>query len=155
MPSILTLPLFLALCLGLGFAGALVTRPALDDWYRTLRKPSWNPPNQVFGPVWTLLYCLMAVAAWRVWCRQGDDHFPMTIFGIQLGLNFVWSGLFFGLRRPWLAFTEVVMLWLAIVWTMITFHAVDPLATTLLWPYLLWVSFASTLNFAIATMNPR
>jgi benzodiazapine receptor len=155
MTNLLTLPLFVALCLGVGFAGARVNRSALIDWYPSLRKPSWNPPNWVFAPVWTTLYLMMAVAAWRVWCRQNGDSWPMTVFALQLGLNFGWSYLFFGWHRPWLALAEIVALWAAIVATMMAFHPVDPVATALLWPYLLWVTFAAALNYAIARLNSR
>ena len=126
------------------------------DWYATLRKPAWNPPGWIFGPVWTLLYILMGVAAWRVWRRGG---FPaqrpaLVPYLVQLALNAAWTPLFFGLHRPGLAFAEIILLWLAILWTMAAFARVDRVAAGLLAPYLAWVSFASVLNATLWRLNP-
>lgn len=136
--------------------GSLLTTPNLPDWYAGLNKPAWNPPNAVFGPVWTLLFALMALAAWLVW-RERHTHsvrVPLGWYALQLVLNVAWSGLFFALRRPDLAFLEILFLWAAILATLVAFLRVRKLAAALLVPYLLWVSFAAALNFALWRLNP-
>ena len=142
---------FLA-CFATAGAGALFTNQGLIEWYPGLRKPSWNPPNQVFGPVWTFLYASMAVAAWRVW-RKGSNLGGLRLFAAQLLLNFAWSALFFGLRLPGAALVEIVLLWCAIAATILSFRKVDGLAALLLVPYLAWVTFAAALNGAIWRLN--
>lgn len=124
-------------------------------WYDTLAKPAWNPPPWVFAPVWTILYALMAVAAWRVWRRGGwhAAHLPLALYLFQLALNALWSYLFFGRHRPDLAFADVVALWLAIVAVLLTFRRSDRLAAWLLVPYLAWTTFASALNLAVWRLN--
>ena len=125
------------------------------EWYATLKKPSWNPPGWVFGPVWTLLYTLMAVAAWLVW-RQGGlraQRRPLSLFLAQLLFNALWTPLFFGLHQPGLAFADIVLLWLALLGTVITFWKVRALAGALLLPYLAWVTFAAVLNFTLWQLN--
>ncbi len=151
----LMLVLFVALCLGAGGLGAFGSRESLLTWYPTLRKPSWNPPNWVFGPVWTTPYLAMAVAAWLVWRRRGraEVAVPLGLFFVQLLLNAIWSPLFFGMHRPGLAFADIVVLWIAIVATVLAFRRVSAGATTLLLPYLGWVSFAAVLNLAIWRLN--
>jgi tryptophan-rich sensory protein len=125
------------------------------EWYASLNKPSWNPPGWLFGPVWTALYTMMAIAAWRVWKRGGfaKQGRALTLFLIQLALNTAWTPLFFGLHQPGLAFAEIVLLWLAIAATLVAFHAVSRTAAWLLAPYLAWVSFAAALNFALWRLN--
>lgn len=125
------------------------------EWYASLKKPSWNPPGWVFGPVWTALYTMMGVAAWLVWRRGGfaAQRRPLTLFLVQLALNAAWTPLFFGLRQPGLAFSEIVLLWLAIAATLIAFRPVSSAASWLLAPYLAWVSFAAALNFALWRLN--
>jgi translocator protein len=125
------------------------------DWYARLQKPAWNPPNWIFGPVWTALYTMMAVAAWFVWKRGGfaAQLIALSLFLLQLLINALWSPLFFGLRNPALAFVDIVMLWLALLATVVAFWRVRPLAGALLVPYLTWVTFASALNFAIWRLN--
>ncbi len=125
------------------------------DWYASLKKPTWNPPGWVFGPVWTALYAMMGVAAWLVWKRGGFavQRRPLALFLIQLALNAAWTPLFFGLHRPGLAFAEIVLLWLAIAATIRAFRHVSRPAAWLLAPYLVWVSFASVLNFTLWRMN--
>ncbi|MBM4069716.1 MAG: tryptophan-rich sensory protein [Planctomycetes bacterium] len=151
----LTLGVFLVICLGTAGLGAVLTNLSVGEWYANLPKPSWNPPNWVFGPVWTVLYCGMAVAAWLVWSRQGRDRkVAMLLFGLQLCLNAVWSALFFGLRSPGLALADIILLWLAILATILAFRRVSAMAAALLIPYLAWVSFAVALNAAIWRMNP-
>ena len=125
------------------------------EWYATLKKPSWNPPDWIFGPVWSALYTMMAVAAWLVWKRGGfaAQRRPLTLFLVQLALNALWTPLFFGLHRPGLAFVEIVMLWLAIAATLAAFRPVSRPAAWLLVPYLAWVSFAAVLNFTLWRLN--
>lgn len=149
------LALSIAVCFAVAAIGSALTTPSLGGWYAALNKPSWNPPSWVFGPVWSLLYLTMAVAAWMVWRGRGfsASAIPLALFALQLGLNCVWSGLFFALGRPWLAFADIVLLWCAILATMISFARLSLPASLLLAPYLVWVSFAAALNFTIAKMN--
>lgn len=125
-------------------------------WFRELNKPSWNPPSAVFGPVWTLLYTMMAVAAFLVWRKAGFQAaaLPLTLFLVQLALNGTWSWLFFGLQRPALALVDIVVLWVAIAGTAWAFRSHSPIASAMLLPYLAWVSFATALNAAIVRLNP-
>lgn len=153
LQSAFALACWLALCFSAGSLGA-VFMPG--EWYATLKKPSWNPPGWIFGPVWTALYTMMAVAAWLVW-RQGGwakQRKPLLIFLGQLALNALWTPLFFGLHQPGLAFAEIVLLWLAIGTTLTAFRPVSRVAAWLLAPYLAWVSFAAALNFALWRLNP-
>ena len=124
-------------------------------WYATLKKPSWNPPNWIFGPVWTALYTTMAIAAWLVWKRGGfaGQRVALSLFLAQLLFNALWSPLFFGLRHPALAFADIVLLWLALLSTVAAFWSARPIAGALLLPYLAWVTFASALNFALWRLN--
>jgi benzodiazapine receptor len=125
------------------------------EWYASLKKPSWNPPGWVFGPVWTALYAIMAVAAWLVWERGGfvAQRRPLALFLAQLFLNAAWTPLFFGLHRPGIALVEIVLLWLAIAATLAAFHPVSRVAAWLLAPYFVWVSFATMLNLALWRLN--
>lgn len=144
---------WLLLCLGAASMGALFMP---GDWYAALEKPSWNPPGWVFGPVWSTLYAMMAVAAWLVW-RQGGfarQRRPLGVFLAQLALNALWTPLFFGLQRPGLAFAEIIALWLAIAWAIAAFWRVHRVAAWLLAPYLAWVSFAAVLNGTLWRLNP-
>jgi translocator protein len=143
---------WLALCFGAASLGAIFTP---GEWYATLRKPSWNPPGWLFGPVWTVLYTLMAVAAWLVWRRGGfaAQRRPLARFLAQLAFNAAWTPLFFGLHWPGAAFAEIVLLWLAIAATLWAFRPVSRVAAWLLAPYLVWVGFAATLNFALWRLN--
>jgi tryptophan-rich sensory protein len=121
-------------------------------WYAALNKPSWNPPSWLFGPVWTVLYILMAVAAWIVWKRGGGRR-VMALYGVQLVLNAAWSPIFFGLKMPGLAFAEILLLLAAILFTTRVFARYSTTAAYMLVPYILWVSFASFLNFTLWRMN--
>jgi benzodiazapine receptor len=125
------------------------------EWYAALNKPSWNPPSWVFGPVWSTLYVMMAVSAWRVWCRGGFARQlrPLTVFLVQLALNALWSPLFFGLKQPGVAFAGIIALWLAIACTIAVFWREHRTAAWLLVPYLAWVSFASVLNGVLWRLN--
>ena len=126
------------------------------EWYAGLVKPTLTPPAWIFGPVWTLLYVMMAAAAWLVWRRYGwaNAIVPLGLFLGQLALNALWSYLFFGLQRPGLALLDIVALWLAILVTFMAFWRSQPPAGLLLLPYLLWVSFATYLNFQFWRLNP-
>jgi tryptophan-rich sensory protein len=147
----------LAAWLTLSFAAAAIGGFFLPgEWYATLKKPPWNPPNWIFGPVWTALYIMMAVAAWLVW-RRGEfavQRLALGLFLLQLLLNALWSPLFFGLRAPALALVDIGFLWLALLGTMIACWKVRPLAGALLAPYLAWVTFASALNWTLWRLNP-
>lgn len=153
--SIVALAVFLALSFAASAIGGLFTFPAIPGWYQGLEKPSWTPPDALFGPVWTALYILMAVAAWLVWKRGGwtAQRGPLTLWGVQLVLNSLWSILFFGMRNPALGLMGIVILWLAILATLIAFWKVSRLAGGLLIPYLAWVSYASALNYSIFRLN--
>jgi translocator protein len=151
------LALSIGLCFVVAFAGGTFTpKPGSEWYYHVLQKPSWNPPPWLFPPAWTLLFLLMGIALYLV-VMQGVENKPvksaLVAFGLQLLLNFGWSALFFGLHSPLFGLLEIVLLWLAIVLTIVKFKAVSPLAASLLVPYLLWVSFASFLNFTIWQMN--
>jgi benzodiazapine receptor len=144
---------FILLCLMTGMIGGLATAPSIESWYRTIAKPVWTPPDWVFGPVWTVLYIMIGVAAWLVWKTRDRVAPAMVLFGVQLALNLAWSLLFFGARSPGLALIEVVFLWTSVLLTMLAFFGRQSTAGWLFVPYLAWVSFAAILNFAIWTMN--
>lgn len=143
------------ICFTAAAIGGLVTEPQIPEWYQGLAKPDWNPPDWVFGPVWSILYLSMAVAAWLVWREAGFKNagLPFALFATQLVLNSLWSVIFFGLQSPGAAAVEIVLLWLAILATMLSFWRVSKWAGALFVPYLAWVSFAVVLNFSIWQMN--
>lgn len=146
----------IALCFAVAGLGSLFTTPAIaGGWYAALQRPAWSPPNWVFGPVWTLLYLSMAVAAWLVWRERGFSGaaWPLAFFAAQLLLNAAWSPLFFGAKQLGWAFVEIVFMWAAILATLVSFWRVSAWAGGLLVPYQLWVTFAAALNFAIWRMN--
>lgn len=153
--SVLALLACLAAPLLAGAVGGLATGTSVSSWYPALAKPHWNPPSWVFGPVWTALYILMGVAAWRIWLRRSQPFArqALVVFALQLILNALWSVLFFGLRSPGLAMAELVLLWLAIASALGAFWRLERLAGALLIPYLTWVTFAGFLNHAIWTLN--
>jgi translocator protein len=146
---------WIATCFAAAAIGALMTTPALGDWYVKLNKPAWTPPNGVFGPVWTLLYAGMGIAAWMVWLQRTSCNVTpaLSIFAIQLILNVAWSGLFFGLHSPGAGLLAIVALWCAIAATILSFRHAVTIAGWILVPYLAWVSFAMALNFEIWRMN--
>jgi tryptophan-rich sensory protein len=135
--------------------GSLATSSSVGGWYQTLEKPTFTPPDWVFGPVWTALYLMMAIAAWLVWRKHGFAAAagPLGLFLAQLALNTLWSFLFFAMRSPWLAACEILLLWPAIVATIAAFQRRSSLAAILLVPYLAWVTYAAALNVSIARMN--
>lgn len=149
------LVVFIAVCLGAGGLGAIATTPEIQGWYKSIDKPTWNPPDYVFGPVWTTLYVMMGIAAWLVWKPSGfkSAAMPLTLFAVQLVLNIAWSWIFFGMHEPGWAFAEIVLLWLAIAATTAAFSRSSKIAGWMFVPYLAWVSFASLLNFAIWRLN--
>ncbi|MFH1712887.1 MAG: TspO/MBR family protein [Candidatus Jacksonbacteria bacterium] len=139
-----------------GIVGSIFTAPSIPAWYETLAKPALNPPAWIFGPVWTTLYALMGVAAFLVWhhgFERKKVRTALAIFGGQLVLNTLWSIIFFGLHGPGAAFIEIIVLWLAILWTIFAFYKISRPAAYLLLPYLLWISFASYLNYSIWMLN--
>ena len=140
--------------IGISFVPAAVGAPfTASEWYRRLSKPRWAPPAAVFGPVWTLLYVLMGIAAWRVSAEGEQGRGALRLFGLQLLLNGAWTPIFFGLRQPGVAFAEIVATWAAIVATLIAFARTRPVAGLLLVPYLAWVTFATALNWSIWRRN--
>jgi translocator protein len=147
--------LFLLGCFSVAGLGSLATTPEIPTWYATLRKPAWNPPNWLFGPVWTALYAAMAIAAWIVWKRTGwgGSNDALWLFVIQLALNLAWSFIFFRFHSPRWAFVEIVALWIAIAATLAKFAGISRASAMLLAPYLAWVTYAAALNFAIWRMN--
>ena len=138
-----------------GFVGSIFTSSSVNTWYTTVTKPSFNPPSWIFGPVWTTLYTLMGIASYIVWKqRQLVNTTPaLTIYGIQLGLNALWSILFFGLQNPGLAFAEIIILLIFIIINTIMFWKINKWAGILMIPYILWVAFASFLNYNIWQLN--
>jgi translocator protein len=136
--------------------GGIATSNA-GSFYEQLARPSWAPPASVFGPVWSVLYLLMGIAAWLVWRERGfaGARAALSLFVWQLAANALWSWLFFGWHRGALAFADILLLWVLIIVTLIAFWRVRALAGALLVPYLLWVSFASALNYAVWQLNPQ
>ena len=153
--QIIGLALWCGLCLAVGFTGSIATNSSLADWYPGLTKPSWTPPSWLFAPVWTALYIMMGVAAWRVWKPGGfaAAKIPLGLFLMQLCLNAAWSWLFFGLRNPLAGLIDIALLWIAIAATAVSFKSVSVGAAWLMLPYFLWVSYASALNFALFRLN--
>ena len=145
---------WLVLCFAAAGIGGMVTAPAIPGWYAQLAKPAWNPPAAVFGPVWSVLYALMAVAAWLVWRQaRSANRGALGLFLVQLALNLAWSLIFFGLHSPALALVDICLLWAAILLTLLAFHRASRWGAALLAPYLAWVSFALVLNLAVWRLN--
>lgn len=146
----------IGICLAAGVIGSIFTSPAIPVWYATLQKPFFTPPSWVFGPAWTTLYILMGLALFLVWdkgIQYKGVKLAMGVFGVQLVLNSLWSILFFGMQNPFYALVEVIILWFAILATIIVFYGIDRRSSLLLVPYILWVSFASLLNYYIWILN--
>lgn len=145
------------ICQFAGVIGSIFTASSLEGWYFLLEKPTFNPPSWVFFPAWTILYTLMGISLYLVW-EHGLQHKEVKtgifLFGLQLGLNTLWSLLFFGLKSPYYAFLEILVLWVAILLTIIQFWKISKSASFLLIPYILWVSFAALLNYQIWVLNP-
>jgi tryptophan-rich sensory protein len=152
----LKMTLVVFICLTVGYLSGIVTRESITTWYPTLVKPFFNPPNWIFAPVWTLLYIMMGIAAGLVWTSEFEQKTvkkALGFFAIQLGLNALWSYLFFGLHNPLLALIEIVLLWLMIFETYNQFKKIDKVSGFLMIPYLAWVSFATILNASIWWLN--
>jgi len=158
-PHWLALLLFIGSALVVGAIGAVFSpglSTAHDHWYAMLAKPGWSPPNNWFGPVWTVLYVLMGLSAWLIWSERyhRGRRAALAAYSIQLLLNALWAPLFFGAQSIGAGLFVIVALWMAVVWTVREFAAVRLLAASLLARYLLWVTFASALNLAIWKLNP-
>lgn len=155
----LSIGVAIGLPLAVGMLGAIATASSVSSWYRRLRKPSFNPPDQIFGPVWTILYILMGAASWLVWRRGREagtgrqSQRALQLYGVQLGLNLLWSVVFFGLRRIEAGVGVIALLWGAILATLARFYRLDPVAGWLLVPYQLWTTFAGVLNVSIWRLN--
>ena len=146
----------LAITLLVGAVAAWFTTAGVNGWYAVANKPSFNPPNWVFAPVWSALYIMMGVALWLVWkndAAKAGKRTALIFFAIQLLLNFAWSFIFFYAHQPGWAFAEILLMWVSIMLTIIWFGKVSPAAAWLLVPYIWWVSFASLLNFYIWKLN--
>jgi len=143
-------------CLLIGFLSGFATQSSVNDWYPALNKPGFNPPNEIFAPVWTVLYVLMGVAAGMVWSKGFHHIWVKTAlyhFGLQLLFNALWSIVFFGLKNPLLAFFVILTLMTLVLLTIKWFKVVSKVAAYLLIPYLLWICFATILNYKIWELN--
>lgn len=146
---------FIILCLAVSGIGGAITATSVDTWYQALEKPPFNPPDWVFTPVWTALYILIGISAWRVWRLRSFEATgkAVAVFAVQLGLNLAWSFLFFGLQRIDLALIEIVILLCAIITNTIIFWRIDRLAGLLFVPYAAWVTYATVLNASLWLLN--
>ncbi len=156
MNKILLFIISIVICQFAGFIGSVFTVNSISTWYTTLVKPGFNPPNWLFGPVWTLLYLLMGISLYFVWQKgTADPHIKIALlmFAAQLVLNILWSILFFGMRSPMLGLIEIALLWVFILLTITNFYHISKPASYLLIPYILWVSFAAVLNLSIFLLN--
>ena len=144
------------ICEGVGFLGTIFTIPSITTWYSYLNKPSFNPPNWIFGPVWTILYFLMGVSVFLVLQKKLKKqlNFLVLLFTVQLFLNFLWSIIFFGMHLPFPALLEIALLWISIALLIVDFWKFSKPGAILLIPYLCWVSFASILNLFVVLLNP-
>jgi benzodiazapine receptor len=152
----LRLVIAILICLLAGSIGSIFTSKSISTWYTTIKKPSFNPPNWVFAPVWTTLFILMGISLYLVWNKGLQVEGVKTaiiIFGAQFLFNILWSLLFFGLQSPLYAFIDIIALWIMILLTIIYFYRISPVSSYLLFPYILWVSFAAILNFMIVVLN--
>lgn len=152
----LTPIIFILLSLSAGWVGSIFTSPAIPTWYASLNKPAFNPPGWLFAPVWTILFILMGIASYLIWLKWNESTLAkaaLVLFFVHLIFNVLWSILFFGLQNPGWALVEIAVLWVLILALIIIFYRLDQRAAWLLIPYILWVSFASVLNFAIWRLN--
>ena len=151
----IALMIFVGLCLAVEVVSGLATRQSVSTWYAALNKPAWTPPGWLFAPVWTVLYISMGVAAWLVWQKRATSAVTpaLVLFFVQLVLNGLWSLFFFGQRQIGLGLVDIGLLWLVLAATLVLFWMVRPLAGGLLIPYLMWVSFATALNYSIWRLN--
>jgi benzodiazapine receptor len=155
--DVLKLVVSLVACQCAGLVGSIFTTPAIPTWYATLEKPFFTPPNWLFAPAWVTLYVLMAVAAFLVWRKGLSEEGvkpALVIFLVQLVINAFWSVAFFGLKSPVAGVVVIVVLWIAILFTILKFFRLSAAAGSLLLPYILWVSFAAALNISLWILNP-
>ena len=142
------------ICVGLGAASGFSTADSISGWYQTIQKPSWNPPNWLFAPVWTLLYTLMGISLALIWhSRHVLKKTALFLFVVQFVLNLLWSYIFFGRHEMQLALLEIMLMWIMIFLTIIYFYRINKSAAWLMIPYLLWVSFATFLNYSLYALN--
>lgn len=148
--------MFILISEAAGIIGSFFTVSQIPTWYADLNKPFFNPPNFLFGPVWTTLYALMGISAYLIWekgIKKESVKNALILFIIQLSLNSLWSIIFFGFQNPGLAFIEIIILWILILKTFISFNKISKPASYLLTPYIAWVTFAAILNFSIYLLN--
>lgn len=146
----------IVICEFAGVIGSLFTMPAVPGWYAGLTKPSFNPPSWIFAPVWTTLYAMMGLAAWLVYAKgwkRPEIRKALSVFAVQLLLNALWSIVFFGAHQIFAAAVVIILLWAAILWTILLFRKISKAAAYLLVPYIVWVSFASVLNVSLYVLN--
>ena len=155
MRDIFRLVISILICQAAGIIGSFFTFTSVSGWYQTINKPSFNPPGYIFGPVWIILYLMMGISLFLIWQKKHivSIKYPVIIFSVQLFLNTLWSIIFFGLHNPLFAFFDILLLLVFIILTVISFYKVSKPASLLLIPYLLWVSFASVLNYFIVKLN--
>jgi translocator protein len=153
--DILSLAICIALPLIVGSISGIATSGNINTWHATLNKPVFNPPNYLFGPVWTVLYLLMGISLFMIWRSPSGDlrNYALAIFSIQLVLNFAWSFIFFHFKQTGWAFMEIILIWISVLAMIIIFYRINRTAAFLQIPYILWVSFASVLNGAIWWLN--
>jgi tryptophan-rich sensory protein len=153
--NIIKLLVSVLLPLGIGAIAGVFTADAIPGWYASLNQPSFNPPNGLFGPVWTILYLFMGISLFMIWKQDAgrERNIAILAFAIQLALNFGWSFIFFYYHRIGLALAEIIILWMCILWMIVSFHKIKPLAAYLNIPYLLWVTFATVLNASYYFLN--
>ena len=157
MKTIVKLVVSIVVCQCAGLIGSVFTAPAIPTWYAALEKPPFTPPSWLFAPAWVTLYLLIGIAAFLVWKRglhERETRIALIIFLVQLILNSLWSVAFFGMKSPLFGLIVIIVLWLAILLTILWFFRISKAAGILLIPYILWVSFATALNIAILTLNP-
>jgi translocator protein len=156
MKPVLKLIISIAIPLAVGAIAGFFTTSSVEGWFTSINKPSFNPPNWLFAPVWTALYIMMGIAFFLVWKSNADEKIKqsaMVLFFFQLALNFLWSFIFFYAHQPGWALVDIGALWILIFFTIIWFGKISPAAAWLLVPYICWVSFATVLNFAIWKLN--
>lgn len=156
MNNIAKLVISIAIPVTIGATAGFFTATGVDSWYQTIQKPSWNPPGWIFGPVWTTLYIMMGIALYLVWKSDASYNLKktaITLFAVQLVLNFFWSFIFFNQQQPGWALVEIIVMWGAILITIFAFAKVSKTAAWLLVPYISWVSFATILNYTIWKLN--
>jgi tryptophan-rich sensory protein len=146
----------IVICQAAGSIGSIFTAPSIPTWYASLVKPLWTPPNWLFAPVWITLFLLMGIALYIVWDKgleKKETRIAVSVFGVQLVLNALWSIIFFGLQMPFYAFIEIIILWIAILVTIIKFYQISRPAAAVLLPYIIWVTIASALNYYVWILN--